>query len=304
LFPIHAAGIHQQNTGSAVLDRVVSSYAVTIQSMVHKSQHRQQSSRKTRQPENVVLVAMAQTPKYHTLHFVSEEVDKLEKLFTAGGLDIHWPQARHDAVLEALADCDIFHFAGHGSCDAKDPANGTLLLQDWTQKPLTVETLITKNLQIRAPLLAFLSACGTGQVKDESTLDESLHLMTACQLAGFQHVIGTLWEVDDACCMDVAYRTYEHMQKHGMSHDSIREGLHHGIRSVRHEWMAFKSLQDGVDLPGVEGRESDTPSIIDKQTFATLGSNTTLEQTSRDAKLCEDEKHGDLNWVPYIHFGP
>lgn len=65
------------------------------------------------------------------------------------------------------------------------------------------------NLQEWPPFLAYLSACGTGEIKDQKFFDENIHLISACQLAGFRHVIGTLWEVDDETCVHMARMTYE-----------------------------------------------------------------------------------------------
>ncbi|KAL8646924.1 MAG: hypothetical protein Q9210_005856 [Variospora velana] len=47
------------------------------------------------------------------------------------------------------------------------------------------------------------------QVEHDELIDESLHLMGACQLAGFQHIVGTLWEVNDRFCVDIATITYD-----------------------------------------------------------------------------------------------
>jgi CHAT domain-containing protein len=65
------------------------------------------------------------------------------------------------------------------------------------------------NLRQNSPFLAHLSACGTGQITDESFSDESIDLIAACQLAGFRHGIGTLWEANDKICVDIAKITYQ-----------------------------------------------------------------------------------------------
>ncbi len=49
-----------------------------------------------------------------------------------------------------------------------------------------------------------IPACGTGQIVDVSFLDESVHLISACQVAGFRHVIGTSWEIKDESCIEIA----------------------------------------------------------------------------------------------------
>jgi CHAT domain-containing protein len=75
--------------------------------------------------------------------------------------------------------------------------------------PLTVSSLLGTNLRQHAPFLAYLSACGTGQVGDAKYFDENIHLISGFQLAGFRHVIGTLWTVEDERCLDISRTTYQ-----------------------------------------------------------------------------------------------
>ncbi|KAH7146066.1 hypothetical protein EDB81DRAFT_759375 [Dactylonectria macrodidyma] len=66
-----------------------------------------------------------------------------------------------------------------------------------------------------------------------SPVDESIHLANACQLAGFRHVVGTLWSVDDKLCVDMARMTYEFMRDEGISDDCVSRGLHRATRTAR-----------------------------------------------------------------------
>lgn len=50
--------------------------------------------------------------------------------------------------------------------------------------------------------LAFLSACTTA-VGSAGLPDEAIHLTSAFQLAGYAHVIGTLWPAADAASADL-----------------------------------------------------------------------------------------------------
>ncbi|KAK1456147.1 hypothetical protein CMEL01_16559 [Colletotrichum melonis] len=270
-FPIHAAGHHLQGNSETVLDRVVSSYASSIKSIINT---RQQGHQKP--PVNldskVVLVAMQETPAQSVLHHAVDEVDTIESICASRGVPYHQPHPSQQAVLNDLETCRIFHFAGHGSTHTSDPLQSRLLLKDWQDNPLSVEIILDKiNLQATSPFLAYLSACGTGQVLVDKSLDESIHLTSAFQLAGFRHVIGTLWEVDDALCVDMARMTYEYMSEKGFSDESVSCGLHRAARRLRDEWVS-KLERSEMKL-------------------------------NRDAVLVADTAQGTPTWVPYVHYG-
>lgn len=81
--------------------------------------------------------------------------------------------------IPLLRDCENFHFAGHGFADAMDPSRSPLRLLDWMENHLTVTDMVSRNLRDRKPFLAYLSACGTGQIGGAKHLDESVHLIRA-----------------------------------------------------------------------------------------------------------------------------
>lgn len=93
------------------------------------------------------------------------------------------------SVLDRLADTDIAHFSCHGSSHPTDPSRSLLLLADHRERPFAVTSLIPVRLP-RAQLV-FLSACETARNTAADLLDESIHLASAFQLAGYPHVIGT-----------------------------------------------------------------------------------------------------------------
>ncbi|KIN08948.1 hypothetical protein OIDMADRAFT_23687 [Oidiodendron maius Zn] len=147
-----------------------------------------------------LLVAMEHTPGNDVLPFATKEVALVRNLCGSMSLQPVEPGRRKQDVESHLLDCKIFHFAGHGGTDEHDASNSRLILEDGT---LRVAELLEMNLVEHSPFLAYLSACGTGRIKDERSVDESIHLMSAFQLAGFRHVIGTLWEVRDELCVDM-----------------------------------------------------------------------------------------------------
>jgi CHAT domain-containing protein len=153
------------------------------------------------------------------------------------------PSADHDtnvdqlptkaAVLEHLPGCAIAHFACHGYTDPVDPSQSRLLLHDHRRDPLTVTAMAP--LALDHAQLAYLSACGTTRVTNTRLLDEAIHLTSAFQLAGFPHMIGTLWEIDDAIAVDIADTFYTALASSDGAVDSHRaaHALHHAIRIQR-----------------------------------------------------------------------
>jgi tetratricopeptide (TPR) repeat protein len=224
--PLHAAGYHEAPDGKTVLDQAISSYSVSLASLVQMHTDRQKPGAH-RRPEHAVLIGMPDLP--HAL----KEVREVARISPT--MQIHTPPPYAQDVLRALKTCDVFHFAGHGRSSREDPTSSALILSG--AERLTESNLFDINLHKRRPFLAFLSACNTGQIKHDTFMDEGLHLIAACQVAGFQHVIGTLWEVSDRLCAEAARGIYEWMHGEDMSHASVSEGLHRTCRRLRMEWV-------------------------------------------------------------------
>lgn len=272
--PLHAAGLYKDPSTETVLDRVMSSYAISVKTLMH-GRRRQHPIQKSPDPstDEAVLVAMPTTPGLlhgATLAWAQEEVDTVDKLCCSLALKSTMPKARKDEVLKCLKGCRIFHFAGHGQSDPVEPSQSRLLLEDWQTNALTVDDLRSHRLQESQPFLAYLSACSTGANQKALLCDEGVHLASSLQLAGFQHVVGTLWEVSDQHCVDVARAFYETLRERGLTDEGVPRGLH----------VAVKVLRDGQLKPNTEDRKG----------------------------FCID--HGarsggkvDFHWVPYMHFG-
>ncbi|KAH7166362.1 CHAT domain-containing protein [Dactylonectria macrodidyma] len=278
-FPLHAAGYHYKQSSESVLDRVMSSYSSSIKAIICSRQQRPQ------QPTlgKALLLAMEYTPGNSRLPFATQEIAMLRDLFKSMPVEpIELGPCKKD-VASRLRDCSVFHFAGHGYTDKEKPTNSRLVLEDI---PLTVGDLLKMNLHNHPPFLAYLSACSTGQIKDDKFVDESIHLISAFQMAGFRHVIGTLWEVNDEYCVDIARYTYEGMRDKSMTDESVCYGLHMATRALRDHWLENGLAPERVDRPGARGeyrREL---------------------QFSRDVVLCDDDEElRRVQWVPYIHFG-
>lgn len=246
LLPLHAAGHHTDPDTPrrrTVMDRVVSSYTPTIRALRHARQSRVAGH----PPARSLIVAMPATPGLPgngLLPYAGEEAEILSTVLpspcvliepppgpaTAGAGTV--PTARR--VLDELPACAIAHFACHGTHDPRDPAASRLLLHDHAESPLTVAHLAPINLDLAQ--LAYLSACNTALNTVDVFFDEAIHLASAFQLAGFPHVVGTLWTIDDEIAAEVANRFYSALRDPGTGYlDAGRAAfaLHEAVRSLR-----------------------------------------------------------------------
>ncbi|KAH6984501.1 CHAT domain-containing protein [Ilyonectria sp. MPI-CAGE-AT-0026] len=296
-FPLHAAGIHSKGGYDTVMDRVMSSYSASVKAIIHGRRQRVASFK----PAQALLVALKDTPGVPTpLPFTLEEVKELHQLCESMGIEPIEPGRRKQDIVRYLPNCKIFHFAGHGHTNHTDPSRSQLLLEDGTSDPFTVASLIDLNLQANPPFLAYLSACGTGKVEDERFIDESMHLISACQLAGFRHVIGTFWEVNDKTCVDMAKFTYQGMKEdRGVTDESVCRGLHRAALKLRDRWL---NTMDKIECELVAKL---TISSVQDTTGGSRGGDQRDDRAPRDAVLDadDDEEDGAMYWVPYVHFG-
>jgi CHAT domain-containing protein len=299
-FPLHAAGRHAKDSAETVLDRVMSSYSSSVKAIIH-GRRRHIPTAIPSAPDQALLVAMQDTPEFHKLPFATKEIEMLQGICKSMAFDPIEPRRRKQDILSHLPACKIFHFAGHGHTDNVDPLQSHLLLEDWKSDRLTVATLLEINLREHSPFLAYLSACGTGEIKNKRFIDESIHLISACQLAGFRHVIGTLWEVNDEFCLDMSRITYEEMRSGGITDESVCRGLHKATRELRDRWVRLSATARNRVKPA---KNFDVRQVNDK--MAAMSVN---DKDQRDAKLledvvlCDENKTGQLHWVPYVHFG-
>ncbi|KAM0394566.1 hypothetical protein ACHAPZ_009845 [Fusarium culmorum] len=272
-FPLHAAGYHLDEGLKTALDRVVSSYTPSVKTLIHS--RRQQGPKMQGQhiKQNLVLVAMESTPEQGHLYYAAEEIQSIRNVTKSSTMIlVEEPPTVKNDVLSALRSCSIFHFAGHGGTDSLNPLESRLLLSDWKTDPLSVENILDINLGREMPFLAYLSACGTSRIRTAGFVDEAIHMTSAFQLAGFQHVIGTLWDVSDRTCVDMARVTYEGLLKGGMSDESVSRSLHDATRELRSQWLKAEMGQDG-------------------------------DTGARDIVPMRDESDIRPLWVPYVHYG-
>ncbi|KAK2472075.1 hypothetical protein H9L39_15955 [Fusarium oxysporum f. sp. albedinis] len=289
-FPIHAAGRYSQRNGEAVMDRVMSSYATSVSAIV-------QSRRTAPVSHNeALLVSAGETPGHRRLAFADKEISVLRDICREMKLHPMEPEPIRDDVLSHLRKCKVFHFAGHGCTDTADPSKSQLYLKDWETNPLTVAILLELNLHQEGPFLAYLSACGTGQIKSQRLFDEGIHLISACQLAGFRHVIGTLWEVNDQSCVDLAAIIYEEMLRGDMSDESVCRGVHVATKAKRGQCLDDTNAANKA-CDSVRDRKNEVHDKGDD------GGRDIISLEEDDDQGLPGVGNGPLHWVPYVHFG-
>ena len=230
--PLHAAGHARPADGPNVLDRVVSSYAPTVRALARARRPHPTG------PGRHLVVAVPEPPGAPPLPGAAREAravaDALPGTRLLTGTEATW-----DAVMSALREHDWLHFCGHGRFEAADPSSSRLLLHDHAEHPLTVADLSV--LDLTDAELAYLSACATARTGFELP-NEGLHLAGALQLAGYRHVVGTLWEVEDREARRIAEQVYAELGAPDPDADRAARAVHTAARAERERYPATPSV--------------------------------------------------------------
>jgi hypothetical protein len=264
--PVHAAAAAPRQGAGREAGRdaargVVSSYTPSIRALHHA--RRRDAARRADGVVRSLIVAAPRAPGAPDLPETAREAAALRGLLpgrvrldgpddtsagpaggTADGRAGGSP-ATAEAVLDHLRTCSVAHFACHGVTDEDDPSRSRLLLGGPAaaeapagERPAARELTVARlqRAEFRQARLAYLSACRTARTDDPRLLDESVHLASALQVAGFPQVIGTLWEVGDGVAAGVARRFYDRLR--------MAPGA---------EWPAAEALDDAVEAVATEG---------------------------------------------------
>jgi CHAT domain-containing protein len=177
---------------------VVSSYAPTIRVLRHARGHAESAE------PRALVVALPHTPSlpHAELPSAEEEARIVGDSFASHAEVLLGPAATPGRVRAALSRHTCVHFACHAATDPADPSMSSFTLHNGR---ITVADLMRMDLT-RAHL-AYLSACETART-DGPLLDEASHLASACQVAGYPHVIATLWPVRDRIAAESARHIY------------------------------------------------------------------------------------------------
>jgi tetratricopeptide (TPR) repeat protein len=188
LLPMHAAG-HPGQPGA--LDTLVSSFIPSLRAL------RDARRRPVPRERRGLVVAMRYTDGQPDLPGAAAEAASLP------GNRLQDAEAVANSVREALNSSTWSHFACHAVADPVSPSEGGLLLHDGILRLPEIG-----GLRLAEAELAYLSACSTANYGVRHA-DEVLHLASAFQMAGFRHVVATLWPVRDTIAAEAARTFYQ-----------------------------------------------------------------------------------------------
>ncbi|MGW2724965.1 CHAT domain-containing protein [Streptomyces sp. NPDC001492] len=223
LLPLHAAGHHPG--GPTTADRVISSYTPTLTSLIHAR------SRPPAAPgsHRMLAVGMSRTPpsssdeELRDLPAVPRELAVLRQQFPEGLL-LQDEEAECDRVKAAMRQHTWVHFACHGTYGSADPTRNGVVLSDGRLSVLDIAAEPVEGAEF-----AFLSACHTARGRVD-VADEAMHVAAAFHMAGYRHVIGTLWSVRDPIAPKVAHAVYAGL---GQNPSEAATALHNALTELR-----------------------------------------------------------------------
>lgn len=225
--PLHAAA-RQDEFGRAVsaLDCTISSYAPTVRSLVRARRPRHAERDAASGP---LVVAMPKTLGQRDLPSARKEAHFIDTMFP-GTVTLIGHNATKDAVLATLPNHRWAHLSCHGRSDRTDPSASHLMVAE-AQKL----TVLDVSKAVVDGELAYLSACSTGR-PGLALVDEALHLAGAFQLAGYRHVLASMWPIRDDIALRLARRVYSEVRPLGDSIKGTSAVLHSAVREVRTEY--------------------------------------------------------------------
>ena len=202
--PLHAMGpiLSKDNDGDKryFMDLYVSSYTQTLSALV-QSRNCNPAFQSFDRPS---LLLVAQTDP--SLPKVGGEIEVIQAL-NMQVTSLVSENATASTVVDQLRNHQFVHFACHGTLKPGQPFDAAFELHG--DEHLTLLKIVRSRLPTAE--FAFLSACHTAELTEESIADEVLHLAAAMQYCGFRSVVGTMWAMVDEDGRDLAKHFYRSM---------------------------------------------------------------------------------------------
>ena len=225
--PLHAMGPIPSDDGVTryFSDLYIPSYTPTLSALIESRKPGTQLSGRP----SLLLVAQPDDslPGVRGEIKVIQELDiKVERLARRN--------ATSAAVVEGLKRHEFAHFACHGILEIGRPFDASFKLHG--DDRLTLLDIVHSRLPTAE--FAFLSACHTAELTEESIDDEGLHLAAALQYCGFRSVVGTMWAMADTDGRDVSRWFYRSMlsqagEEEVPYHERSARALRDAVRELR-----------------------------------------------------------------------
>ncbi|KAF8264652.1 CHAT domain-containing protein [Lactarius quietus] len=203
--PLHAMGpIPSDDSDERYFsDFYICSYTPTLSALIES----RKTSSEARERPPILLVAEFDVPDSgESLSEVCEDVEVIQSLNTQVTSLIS-KDATPAAALKGLQSHRFVHFVCHGTLETGKPFDARFELHG--NQRLTLLDIVQSRLP--AAEFAFLSACHTAELTEESVADEGLHLVAAVQYCGFRSVVGTMWAMANTDGKDLAKHFYKSM---------------------------------------------------------------------------------------------
>jgi len=220
--PLHAMGPIPSDVGRPryFLDLYIPSYIPSLSALIES---RKPSSQAAGKP-SILLVAQPDEnmpQAFEEMKAVQAVDAKVTRLFSI--------KATPTAVLERLPDHRFAHIVCHGILEPGKPLEASFKLHEG--KRLLLLDIVRSQLPDAE--FAFLSACHTAELTEESIADEVLHLAAAMQFCGFRSVVGTMWAMADT-------------DGQGLARDFYSEVFSDTTQGIRYYERTAKALRDAV----------------------------------------------------------
>ncbi|KAF8496718.1 CHAT domain-containing protein [Russula emetica] len=229
--PLHAMGpIPSDDNGRPqyFLDLYIPSYTPTLSALIESNKPGSQILDKP----SILLVSQpdASLPgAFGEIQIIQAANTQVTTLISA--------KATPTTVLERLRDHRFTHIVCHGILEPGKPFDASFKL--YRDKRLSLLDIVRSRLPKAE--FAFLSACHTAQLTDESIADEALHLAAAMQYCGFRSVVGTMWAMVDTDGRYLAEKFYKQVFSsrknwHGVPYyERTAKALRNAVRNLRRE---------------------------------------------------------------------
>ncbi|KAH9962754.1 CHAT domain-containing protein [Lactifluus volemus] len=234
--PLHAMGPIPSDDGVKryFSDLYISSYTPTLSALIESRKSASGLGGQSSSKPSILLVAQPES-----LRYAIPEIWTIQRL-DATVTSLISKKATPRSVVESLRNHQFSHFVCHGNLERGKPLDASLRL--YGGEPLTLLDIVRSRLP--SAEFAFLSACHTAELTEESIDDEALHLTAAMQYCGFRSVVGTMWATMDQggeTLIQDFYKILLSSDEPGVPyHERSARALRDAVRNLRREGASLE----------------------------------------------------------------